>query len=409
MQITDLVPDAANRRKHPPRNLAMVVDALKQVGAARSIVIDEDNVILAGNGVTEAAATAGLTAVRVIEATGDELIAVRRSGLTADQKRALALYDNRTAELAEWNPAQLAQDVADGLDFRPWFSPEELRALTEGTRTGGRTDPEAVPAERPTDIQPGDLFQLGAHRLLCGDALDPGVVELLVPVAAPAATLVTSPPYWTGQPYDDHPGEAGVRAFLARWAATWAVRVRRRIQIQTGHTSNTLIGDPGPVRKILLDALWQAALAEHGWLLRHRRIWAKSGPIQSAPASDRIDEYWEMLATFYRADHNEGGQERVDGDWAQAGVWTDVASARGTDHPCPMPVAIAERMIRLYSVPGDVVAEPFCGSGTTIIACEQFGRQCMAFEQSPSYCQVTIDRWEAFTGQTATRLSEAIA
>src|SRR5687767_1127910 len=89
--IKDLVPDPANRRAHNPRNIGMVVDALQQVGAARSIVIDEANVILAGNGVTEAAAEAGITKLRVIDAAGDELIAVRRSGLTEAQKRALAI------------------------------------------------------------------------------------------------------------------------------------------------------------------------------------------------------------------------------------------------------------------------------------------------------------------------------
>src|SRR3954464_3293773 len=117
VHIKDLVPDPENRRKHNPRNLGMVVDALHQVGAARSIVIDEDNVILAGNGVTEAAAEAGITRVRVIEADGQELIAVRRSGLTPEQKRALAIYDNRTGELATWNFDQLAADKAAGLSL----------------------------------------------------------------------------------------------------------------------------------------------------------------------------------------------------------------------------------------------------------------------------------------------------
>jgi len=133
MQISELIPDPANRRRHNPRNLAMVVDALKDVGAARSIVIDEDNVILAGNGVTEAAVTAGFTSVRVVEAEGDELIAVRRAGLTGEQKRALAIYDNRTAELAEWNPDQLAADQDAGLSLDPWFSAEELAEALQRT------------------------------------------------------------------------------------------------------------------------------------------------------------------------------------------------------------------------------------------------------------------------------------
>src|SRR3972149_4161612 len=118
--IKDLTLDPVNRRSHNPRNSGMMVDALHQVGAARSIVIDEDNVILAGNGVTEAAAEAGITKLRVIEAHGDELIAVRRRGLTAEQKRHLAMADNRTAELATWNTEQLAADLRDGLDLAPF-------------------------------------------------------------------------------------------------------------------------------------------------------------------------------------------------------------------------------------------------------------------------------------------------
>jgi phage/plasmid-associated DNA primase len=107
----------------------MVVDALHQVGAARSIVIDEENVILAGNGVTEAAAEAGITKVRVVDVAGDELVAVRRTGLTDEQKRRLAMYDNRTAELAEWNVEQLLSDVRADLAMQPWFSDQELAKL----------------------------------------------------------------------------------------------------------------------------------------------------------------------------------------------------------------------------------------------------------------------------------------
>src|SRR4249920_637391 len=129
MDIADLIPDPANRRTHDARNLGMVTDALKHVGAARSIVIDEDNVILAGNGVSAAAAQAGITTVRVVDATGDELVAVRRSGLTVEQKRALAIYDNRTAELAAWNFEQLAADQAAGLNLQPFWTPDEEAAL----------------------------------------------------------------------------------------------------------------------------------------------------------------------------------------------------------------------------------------------------------------------------------------
>jgi hypothetical protein len=129
MVIADLKPDPQNRRKRTPRNVAMIVDALKSVGAARSIVIDEDDIVLAGNGVTDAASQVGITKVRVVEAEGDEIIAVRRRGLTPEQKRDLALFDNRTGELAEWDVEQLAADHAAGLDLKPFFTDIELRKM----------------------------------------------------------------------------------------------------------------------------------------------------------------------------------------------------------------------------------------------------------------------------------------
>src|SRR5262245_54494409 len=134
MKIGDLQHDPENRRTHTSRNIGMVVGALREVGAARSIVIDEDDVVLAGNGVVEAAETAGITNVRVIEADGQEIIAVRRRGLTPEQKRALAIYDNRTAELAAWDFNQLRADQAAGLDLEPfWTDLEQARLLGTGT------------------------------------------------------------------------------------------------------------------------------------------------------------------------------------------------------------------------------------------------------------------------------------
>jgi hypothetical protein len=126
--IRDLIPDPKNARSHNPRNIGMIADAMQEVGAARSIVIDENNIILAGNGAIEAAAQAGITDVRIIEASGNEIIAVRRSGLTPAQKTRLALFDNRAAELAEWDVERLKgfadEGYADGL-----FTSDELVGL----------------------------------------------------------------------------------------------------------------------------------------------------------------------------------------------------------------------------------------------------------------------------------------
>jgi hypothetical protein len=124
--IADLVPDPLNRRTHPERNVAMIAASLRDVGTGRSLVIDEDNVVQAGNGVLEAAARVGLSKVQIVDVEGDTLVAVRRRGLTPEQKRSLALFDNRTSELAEWNADVLRDDQAAGLDLAPFFSDQEL-------------------------------------------------------------------------------------------------------------------------------------------------------------------------------------------------------------------------------------------------------------------------------------------
>lgn len=148
-RLTDLHPDPVNRRSHPARNLAMTVEALRAVGAARSIVIDEANLILAGNGVTAAAAEAGITKIRVVDVDGQTLVAVRRRGLTDAQKRALALYDNRTGELAEWNVEQLTADLTNGEDLTAFFLPDEIERLTGMFDVAGADAPLLSPADRP--------------------------------------------------------------------------------------------------------------------------------------------------------------------------------------------------------------------------------------------------------------------
>jgi hypothetical protein len=127
--LKDLTPDPKNRRRHTSRNVEMITEAIESVGTGRSIVIDEDDVVLAGNATVKAAGLAGLTKLKIVEAEGDEVIAVRRRGLTSEQKRELAIYDNRTAELAEWDVEQLVEDVDAGLELGAFFEPVELDEL----------------------------------------------------------------------------------------------------------------------------------------------------------------------------------------------------------------------------------------------------------------------------------------
>jgi hypothetical protein len=130
VHIKDLLPDPKNLRAHNPRNVGMIRDALGEVGAARSIVIDESNTVLAGNATVEAAGEAGITKLKIVDADGDTIIAVRRTGLTKRQKQRLATFDNRTAELATWDSANVADLLAkDAEAFKGMFAEDELKAL----------------------------------------------------------------------------------------------------------------------------------------------------------------------------------------------------------------------------------------------------------------------------------------
>jgi ParB-like chromosome segregation protein Spo0J len=145
--IADLKPDPQNPRAHNPRNIGMIVDALHEVGAARSVVIDENDVVLAGNGTIEAAAEAGITKLQVVESDGNTIIAVRRRGLTPEAKRRLSLFDNRTAELADWDADVLKTLEADGA-LDGLFTGDELKGIT----TDDPDDVEPITIDRPADV-----------------------------------------------------------------------------------------------------------------------------------------------------------------------------------------------------------------------------------------------------------------
>ena len=137
--IKDLKSDHKNARKRTDRSAELIKESLQRYGAARSIVIDEDNRILAGNGTIEGAKEAGINRIRVIETDGDEVIAVRRTGLTEEQKVGLALADNRTADLSEWDQEMLHR-LGEQHDISLFFSQDDLDGILD-------TEVEQLPPE----------------------------------------------------------------------------------------------------------------------------------------------------------------------------------------------------------------------------------------------------------------------
>lgn len=429
--LASLVADPANRRTHPARNVEMMRASLEQVGAARSIVIDEDDVILAGNGVTAAAQAAGITNVRIIEAAGDELIAVRRRGLTPDQKRALAIYDNRTAELAEWNFEQLRADADAGLDLKPFWTANELSALLSRGLKEGKTDPDAVPPVRSTSITAGDVFALGGHRVLCGDSGDDANLARLFG-AARGDALFTSPPYNVGVNYATHDDSTQdldtyfdrLRQLTTLWSR--ALKHGRAFVWNVGVSPKT-----APHRHV-------AMLEGIGLVFVRQFIWQKVGvPVPTFHAT-RVDPCVRRLTSNYthemvyvfatggalelgptQAMRNEALEHDVftihqtlatvdiPSGHQRTGVQSHLDRRSMKAHPAAFPVALVIAFGQHYLAPDEILAEPFSGSGSTLIAAEQLGARCYAMELAPEYVQVTIDRWEAFTGQKATKVAAA--
>jgi DNA modification methylase len=428
LRVADLIADPANQRLHPTRNVEMMAASLRDVGAARSIVIDEGNLILAGNGVTAAAASAGITKVRVIDAAGDELIAVRRSGLTDAQKRALALYDNRTAELAEWNLEQIHADQTAGLPLEAWWSTVELADLlgVPALQTG-RTDPETVPVSRATTIQPGDLFTLGAHRLLCGDATRAADVARVMQQAS-ADLVFTSPPYGQQRDYTQRIPDwdalmQGVFAHLPAHETTQVV-----VNLGLIHRENEVVAYWDP---------WIGWMRAQGWRRFGWYVWDQGSGLPG-DWNGRLAPSFEFLFHFNRAavrarktkakqptsinsaqsarSRTMRGRDGTMKKWSSPEAAAQPRKipdsviritrqvgkvAADLDHPAVFPVALAVEILGAFSDPASTVFEPFAGSGSQLIAAEQLARACCAIELEPRYCQVVIDRWEAFTGSKA--------
>jgi DNA modification methylase len=411
--LAALTADPANRRTHDSRNLDAIAESLRSVGAARSIVIDEDHVILAGNGVVQAARTAGLTKLRVIDADGDEVIAVRRRGLTDAQKRALAIGDNRSAELASWDVAQLLADQAAGLELGAWWTDEELAALLtpNGGPKDGKTDPDAVPEVRATDIVRGDLFALGAHRLLCGDATDAADVARVMGEER-AGLMNTDPPYGVTYANNErpNPGVAKPRVAKPRVANDALSDAALQTFLESvfrAATAGALLDNAAWYlwHAHLTQGFFAAAAAAANVVLHRQIIWVKPVLLLGRGHYHWKHEpcYMGWVQGHQPPDYGLGHGERT-----QTTVW-EIASVTQAErkefnHSTPKPVALFTTPIVKHLKPHEIAYEPFAGTGPQIIACEQLTRACRALEIEPSYVQVALDRWEAFTGQRATKI-----
>ena len=384
-----LEPYAGNARTHSDEQVAQIAASIEEFGFTNPILADGEGVIIAGHGRLLAAQRLGLEKVPVI--TLDHL--------TDAQRRALVIADNKIAENAGWDEETLRleiealQELEFDLDLIG-FSDEELDDLLGDLDGGpeGAVDGEDDVPETPEDpvSQPGDLWILGNHRLLCGSSTVATDVERLLGTVKPLL-MVTDPPY--GVEYDpswrNQAGAAKTKRTgkvlnddRADWREAWALF-------------------PGDVAYVWHGALHATTVAESliasGFTIRSQIIWAKDRLVLS-----RGDYHWQHEPCWYAV--KKSGKGHWAGDRKQTTLWQiankdqDAETVHGTQKP----VECMRRPILNNSSPGQAVYEPFMGSGTTLIAAETTGRVCLGIELNPAYVDVAVERWQQLTGETAT-------
>ena len=284
------------------------------------------------------------------------------------------------------------------------------KAIQEALKDKIKKEAYKIPPldEVETDIKLGDCFKLGNHRLMCGDTTKGEDIDKLMNNEK-AEMIMTSPPYWVGKDYETQKNEAEIEVFIedsTKNIANIMALNNRRIVINTGTGALHRVEKNVPVEEILLLDKWIAALKKAEWTCRHIRIWVKRGSLPAtAPHPDMIDHKWEFIATFYQPQIKYTGQNYVQEGWALQGIWDDIPGARSTKgHGAAYPVELPKRNILLYSEIHNIILDPFAGSGSTLIACEQLDRKGYMMEIDPRYCQIIIDRWESYTGEKAAKI-----
>jgi len=429
-----------NYQRHPESQIAELMASLRRFGQVRSLVVQEQDggyLMVAGHGVMEAA--------RRLE--WEELRAdVLPATWTAEQVMAYLVADNELAKQAEPDEVQLATLLKEleaaefGLEGLGWDKDELERLIVElETDEEPPADPgpqldRAEELRERWGVCTGQVWEMGEHRLVCGDCTDRAVVDKVMKRERAALTL-TSPPYWVGKEFETQKSIEEINDFIVRSAVSMAYLTREdesRIVINTSTGFTTSFDKRKKRQTLLLIDKWTNAFWDLGWNLRHIRHWLKEGQLASISArADMIDQHCEWFGTFECDEgldmnfadrieqdevtalltyYNARGRGRGRGalgnyrsgkHWALRSYWDDIPGvARQSDHVASFPLLVVERHLLIYTLKGEIVSDPFVGSGTTIIACERWGRRCRAIEIDPGYCAVTLQRWADLTGKT---------
>jgi DNA modification methylase len=426
-----LVPYARNARTHPEWQIAQIAASIAEFGFTNPILVGDDDVIVAGHGRLLAAEQIGLEEVPVI---------VLRH-LTETQRRALVIADNKIAENAGWDEELLRRELAalQDADFDlglTGFGEDELAQVLSGLDEDDAGadlpampgDPDAVP-ETPAEpvSRRGMIWELGKHRVMCGDATDRADAEALVGGARMAACW-TDPPYnvdyegTAGKIENDAMGDTEFRRFLASAFSVAAGVMKRGAPIYVAHADTEGFNFRGAFRdagfklsgclvwvkpSLVLgrsDYQWRHEPILYGWKPGAAHKWF-GGRARTTVIDDAGEPVRVMPDGTLQLD--VGGQtilvsgENLSLETADGSVLRFDKPARSVEHPTMKPVALISEMLGNSTARGDLVYDPFGGSGSTLIACEQSGRRAYVMELDPRFADVIVTRWQKVTERQA--------
>ena len=389
-KLSDLTPDRRNANRGTQRGLKALDHSLRQYGAGRSILIDKNGNIIAGNKTVERAADIGLDDVIIVQTDGHQLVAVQRTDLDLETDKAareLAYADNRVGQLdLDWEPDELKLDLDAGLDLSQFFTDKELADLgvemEQPKEDPGAQIDRAEELREKWGVEPGQLWRLGEHRLICGDCTDRAVVERVMG-GERVSLIVTDPPY--GVDYDGGANNERKREKLEGDKDSELYAKFLDVAPIDGKCALYMWHDGR-----LANEVYQAANGA-GFEIRTQIIWHKLKAHYGAWMAQYKQKHEPCIYCVKNGPEFSGATNEVT-------VWEYDQPSRNENHPTEKPVELMERAIGNH--PYILVYEPFSGSGTTLIACERLRRKCRAVEISPAYCAVTIQRWVDMTGGT---------